>query len=235
MLTTRQREPEIMDDPTLDPHEHERALRGLSRLNACSGSVWALWQPIRRLAATLGRDELRILDVATGSADNPIALWELGQRAGINLRIDGCDISDKAVEMSQKAAKKAGAPSQFFKLNALNERLPAGYDIVMSSLFAHHLSEEEAVMLLTKMKESSRYMVVLNDLVRSFPSLVMVFMATQMLSRSPVVHFDGPASVRAAFTPEELKKLSARAGMSDAAIYEQFPCRMMLVWKREDI
>lgn len=222
-----------MDDPALNSHEHERALRALARLNACSGSVWALWQPIRRLAAALNRKQLRILDVATGCADNPISLWELGKRAGLELTIDGCDISDTALAVSQEAAMRAGAPSKFFKLNVMNEALPNDYDVIMSSLFTHHLVEEDVVKLLTKMKSSAKHMLVVNDLVRSYPSLMMVSMATQILSRSSVIHFDGPASVRAAFTPEELKTLAHDAGLNSANIVERFPCRMMLVWRRD--
>lgn len=232
-MLTRQREPEIMDDPGLDPKEHQRALRGLSLLNACSGSVWALWQPIRRLSASLNRRDLRILDIATGSADNAIGLWELGQRAGLNLQIDGCDISDTALEVARTAAAKAGAPSKFFRLDAINDNIADDYDVIMTSLFAHHLDEEQLVALLKNMSKSTKHMVIVNDLVRSYSSLLMVFLATQVLSRSPVVHFDGPTSVRASYTTEELRDIAVRSGMDDATISERFPCRMMLVWRRE--
>lgn len=234
-MLTRQRERELMDDPTLDPTEHQRALEGLSRLNACSDSVWSLWQPIRKLANSLHRKELRILDIATGAADNPISLWELAKRAGYDLRIDGCDISDKAIELARHKAKLAGAPCDFFRLDATQQPLPSDYDVVMCSLFTHHLSEQEVVALLIKMREATKHMVVVNDLIRSYSSLITVFLATQMLSRSPVVHFDGPASVRASFTPEELKQLAEDAGMPHATISERFPCRMMLVWRRENL
>ncbi len=232
-MLTRTREPEIMDSPAINSREHERALRGLARLNACSGSVWALWQPIRRLAAALDRKQLRILDVATGCADNPISLWELGKRAGLELIIDGCDISDTALAVSREAATRAGAPGKFFKLNVMDEQLPTDYDVIMSSLFTHHLAEDEVVKFLDKMKSSTKHMLVVNDLVRSYPSLMMVSVATQMLSRSPVVHSDGPASVRAAFTPDELKALALDAGLNSVNIVERFPCRMMLVWRRD--
>jgi hypothetical protein len=51
-LRTRHRVPEWMDDPTLDPAEHRRALRGLSRLNTVSGAFRSLWHPIAELATT---------------------------------------------------------------------------------------------------------------------------------------------------------------------------------------
>jgi 2-polyprenyl-3-methyl-5-hydroxy-6-metoxy-1,4-benzoquinol methylase len=231
-MRTRNRVPEIMDDPNLDHAEHQCALRGLARLNAFSGSQWALWRPIRQLSNAFGKKDLKVLDIATGSADNPIALWELATRAGYNLQVDGCDVSDVAVEAARKRAAKAGAPSQFFKLDAVKDPIPEGYDVIMSSLFTHHLEHGEVVGLLDKMRGSARHMVLVNDLVRSLSSLVMVALATQVLSRSPVVHFDGPASVKASFTPQELKAIAEEAGLSNAVIHETFPCRMLLVWNK---
>lgn len=234
MLTLdRRREPELMDDPKLDRREHERALRGLARLNACSGTVWALWQPIRRLMRSEGVKHLRILDIATGSADIPVALWELAQRAGYELQIDGCDISDVAVDTANRQATKRGAPLKFFRVDITNDSIPADYDVVMCSLFTHHLSEDQVVQLLSKARDAAQRMVIISDLVRSFPNLVMVSLASQILTRSPVVHFDGIASVKAAFTLDEMKAFAEQAGMKGAVVYEHFPCRMMLVWKKD--
>jgi 2-polyprenyl-3-methyl-5-hydroxy-6-metoxy-1,4-benzoquinol methylase len=234
MLTlTRERVPELMDDPSLDHAEHEKALKGLARLNSASGAVWALWRPIRRLANSLGRRDLRVLDVATGSADNPIALWELASRAGYELKIDGCDISEVAVECSRREAEKAGAPCDFFKLDVVADEIPADrYDVVMTSLFTHHLTHEQAVALLRKMAGASRHLVLVDDLVRSYPNLLMVSLATRMLSRSPIVHFDGPASVRNSFTASEFADLAVEAGLVGGRVQEHFPCRMLFEWQR---
>jgi len=230
-MLTRQREPEIMDDPSLAPREHERALRGLARLNTCSGNVWTLWHPIRRLANSLNTKELRVLDVATGSADNPIALWELAQRAGYNLQVDGCDISDVAIESSRKRAARDKAPCNFFRLNVLEDSLPHDYDVIMCSLFMHHLDRDQAIAVLRKMSAATKHLVLVNDLVRNYKNLLMVSVATQVVSRSHVVHFDGPASVRAAFTPTELYSIASDAGLQNAIVKERFPCRMLLEWK----
>ncbi len=63
-----------MDDPSIGSDEHFLALQGLSRINRWSRNAARAWRPVRDLAMCLGRDELRILDVATGGADIPIDL-----------------------------------------------------------------------------------------------------------------------------------------------------------------
>ena len=60
----------------------------------------------------------------------------------------------------------------------------------------------------------------------------LVATACRVLSRSPVVHFDGPASVRAAYTLAELRSLADRAGLTGATVRPVFLCRMLLTWSR---
>jgi hypothetical protein len=56
---------------------------------------------------------------------------------------------------------------------------------------------------------------------------------TRLLSRSPVVHVDGPRSVAAAFTPAEALDLAQRAGLTGATVVRRWPCRFLLTWRRE--
>src|SRR4029078_2243453 len=67
-LRTRERIPELMDDPAIDPGAHRRALAALARINRVTNSAGLLWPAIGRLAGQLGRT-VRVLDVATGFGD----------------------------------------------------------------------------------------------------------------------------------------------------------------------
>jgi 2-polyprenyl-3-methyl-5-hydroxy-6-metoxy-1,4-benzoquinol methylase len=231
-LTRRERIPELMDDPGLDPAEHRRALAGLARINRFSGSVGVLWPPIRELAKQHPERTLRVLDVATGSGDVPVGLWVKATDARVPLHVDGCDISPTAVAAATHAAEQTGTRAEFFAHDALRDPLPAGYDVVTCSLFLHHLSEDDAVTLLRRMADAAASLVLVNDLARSRFNYLAVWLACHALSRSRVVRFDGPASVRSAFTPWEALALAERAGLSGAAVSRRFPCRYLLSWKK---
>jgi SAM-dependent methyltransferase len=228
-LRDRQRVPEIMDDPGLDPAAHRQALKGLARINRVTDSAGLLWGPIER--ETLSRP-VRILDVATGAGDVPVALWRTAQRAGVALEVAGCDISSTAVVAARKRAADAGAGVEFFTHDVLRDPLPDGFDVVTCSLFLHHLDEPVAVNLLREMGRAAGQLVLVNDLARGSVNYLLVRLACRLLSRSPVVRFDGPASVRAAFTPAEMKDLAAQAGLGGAVVTPKFPCRMLLVWRK---
>jgi 2-polyprenyl-3-methyl-5-hydroxy-6-metoxy-1,4-benzoquinol methylase len=231
-LARRERIPELMDDPGLNSLEHRLALQGLARLNRFSGSTEVLWKPLVKFARGRPGQTIRVLDVATGSGDVPIGLWRKAKAAGIPLVAAGCDISPTAVKAAAIEAAEAGAPVTFFVHDALREPLPTGYDVVACSLFLHHLSRDDAVSLLRRMAEAAGSLVLVNDLARSRFNYLAVWLACRALSRSRVVRYDGPASVRSAFAPPEAMRLAQEAGLSAARVQVRFPCRYLLQWTK---
>ncbi len=230
-MRLRDLQPELMDDPALPAAEHRRALTGLARLNAFSNSVGVLWPAVRGLARALGRP-VKILDVATGSGDVPLGLWVRAKRAGIELELSACDISPVALETAAARTRAAGATVNYFPTDALGAALPTGFDIVTCSLFLHHLSDADAVALLARLAAATNGLVLVNDLSRSRWNLGLVWTATRLLTRSPVVRVDGPLSVRAAFTRSEAAALAQRAGLTGATVETRFPCRWLLTWRK---
>src|SRR5437867_2811468 len=126
-LATRDRQPELMDQPGLAEDRHVQALRSLVRINRLSGSAGILWRPIRELARQAQGGPLQILDVASGAGDVPIRLWKQGHRAGIPVEIAGCDVSPTAIDFAQRQAVESAADVRFFPLDVLREPLPEGY------------------------------------------------------------------------------------------------------------
>jgi SAM-dependent methyltransferase len=230
-LSQRRREPEIMDRPDLDRGQHVHALRGLARINWWSGSAGILWPPLAELARRQKRT-LRVLDVASGGGDVPLRLWDRARRAGISVQFEGCDISPVAVEHASAAAGRCGADVRFFHHDALNGPPLTGYDVLMCSLFLHHLDDGDARALLARMGREAACMVLVSDLVRGWTGLVLAHVASRLLTRSHVVHTDGPISVRAAFTLAELRATAEGAGLHGATVAWRWPCRMLLTWRR---
>jgi SAM-dependent methyltransferase len=223
--------PEIMDQPDLDPRRHVAALRGLARINFWSHSAGILWPPLQALARRLGRP-VRVLDVATGAGDVPLRLERRARRAGIDLHLAGCDISPVALEYARTSAAHAGADVTFFQFDALHDDFPAGYDVLMASLFLHHLSEDEARGVLRRMADAAGRLVLINDLVRSLAGLWLARLGTHLFTASDVVHYDGPRSVEGAFSLEEVRTLAEQAGLRGATLERRWPFRYLLTWSR---
>lgn len=230
-ISVRRLQPELMDDPSLDAAEHARALGGLRLVNIASFTARTLWTPIQHLAAVPGHPPVRVLDIATGSGDVPLALNRLARRDGAPVSVDGCDLSARAIAIAKQRAAAAGAPSGFFTFDAIRDPIPGDYDVVTCGLFMHHLAEQDVVDLLYKMRTAARRMVLVSDLRRTAVGLGLAYLTTR-LSRSRVVRTDALLSVRAAFTMSEFASLAHRAGLDGATISPAWPQRFLLTWRR---
>jgi 2-polyprenyl-3-methyl-5-hydroxy-6-metoxy-1,4-benzoquinol methylase len=226
----RQLTPEIMDQPGLALEEHVGALKGLARINAISRSGSVLYNAVADLAAQDPQRTLRILDVACGGGENTIALASRASQNGLPIHIEGCDISPQAVAFAQSMADSKNLGINFHVRDALGENLPTGYDVILCSLFLHHLDEYKAKYLLRSMRESAQKMVLVDDLIRSRRGYLMAWVGCRLLSRSQVVHYDGPVSVKAAFRIDEVKSLASEAGLDNITVKRHWPERYLLRW-----
>lgn len=235
-LRERHLQAEIMDRPGLDPGEHHAALDGIARINLISASSTILWPPIRNLCRERQRAgdsrPVRVLDIATGGGDVPSRLWRRARRKGLAVEMAGCDVSPLALEHARQTAARLKAEVSFFQLDVLSDSIPAGYDVLTSSLFLHHLTEDQAVIVLGKMREAAGSLVLVNDLARGWPGWLAARVGTRLLTRSPMVHFDGVVSVEGAFTPDEALALAHKAGWDGAVVKRKFPFRFLLSWRR---
>lgn len=220
-----------MDDPRLDPAAHRRALAGLCRINRLSGTDRQVAAALHEGLGGAGARELRVLDVACGGGDVTVAVHRRLRRGGLPVVVDGCDLSPVAVQAAAQRAARDDLPCRFFRHNACEGPLPGGYDGLICMLFCHHLPSPAIVDLLQRMKRAAPVIVV-DDLVRGVGGYAGAWVGTRLLSRSPIVHTDGPQSVAAALTPQEMRALAAEAGLGGAQLERHWPWRMRLTWRR---
>lgn len=228
----RDRRPELMDDPALDQTAHRAALDGLRRGNRFCGTSKLLWSAIREAVPAIAARPIRILDVGCGGGDVVCDLWKLAATEGIDLEIAGCDRSSIALSYARERASHCGAPLTVISADVLIDPLPVDYDVVLCSKFLHHFDEPDAVTLLRNMRQAARHLVLVDDHLRSWLGYWLTYLGARLLSRSRVVHVDGPLSVRAAFTLDEIRELAHRAGLEGARIRKHWPEHFVLTWSR---
>jgi 2-polyprenyl-3-methyl-5-hydroxy-6-metoxy-1,4-benzoquinol methylase len=114
----------------------------------------------------------------------------------------------------------------------IRDPLPESYDVLVCSLFLHHLEAAEVTDLLRRMAHAARVGIVVGDLERGWPGFLLAAIATRVLTRCPVVRTDALLSVRAAFSREELRKLADDADLEAASLEPCWPWRQRLVWRR---
>jgi ubiquinone/menaquinone biosynthesis C-methylase UbiE len=206
----RSEEPEIMDDLAQPEPEFAAAYRELEIINRRLGGVRAIDRHLPQAS------NLLMLDVAAGACDVSEAL--IRNRRG---RIVVLDLNVRGLRLAAKSWPIVG--------DALE--LPFGngaFDVVMASLFFHHLSNENCARALSEMWRVARRRVLVNDLHRSAIAYFSIRVLTALFSKSRMVRHDGPVSVLRAFRPAELLEVARCAGVP-ARLHRSFPYRLVLV------
>ena len=177
---------------------------------------------------------VRVLDVACGGGDVLVTLARWAAKASLAVELAGCDASGEAVSHAREVAADAGAPISFFALKVGRDPLPDGYDMIMSTLFLHHLDEDDAIAFLREGAAKARDRLLIQDILRSRPSYWFARAGTRLLLLNDVCRLDGRTSVEGAFTREEARELADKADLADAEIVPRFPFRYLIRWVRPD-
>jgi SAM-dependent methyltransferase len=216
--------PEILDSDSCPPAEVEASLSDLSRINRWFGGVATTRKLIERVAAATGRKHFSVLEVAAGFGEVPKVAGQQLAREGINLELTHLDRVPSHLLPGNRAVVA----------DALALPFPDGsFDLVSSSLFAHHLEPDDLARFVNEALRVSRTAVLINDLIRH-PLHVALVYAGFPLMRSYVSRVDGLASVRRAYTPDEMRQIlsSGAEPATRVEISRHFLFRMgVITWK----
>jgi ubiquinone/menaquinone biosynthesis C-methylase UbiE len=217
---------EILDSDTCPPDEAQTSLQDLCRINRWFGGVATTRSLIEGVAEATGKKHFSLLDVASGFGEVPNAAGKQLKRHGITLDILCLDrVRSHLRNQEEPCAVVGDALALPFR--------DCSFDLVSSSLFAHHLEPEELAGFAGEALRVSRCAVLINDLVRHPMHLAMVY-AGFLLMRSYVSRVDGLASVRRAYLPEEMRQILSSGAGADAKIdiSRYFLFRMgVIIWR----
>lgn len=207
----------------LDTHETNQAdlaanLADIRVINRLLGDTTSLTHIVHHICKDIIQQQytthhmrdIRILDVATGSADIPLAFQRYAHRAGIPIRLFASDILMDVLHEAERHTR-GNVPLICHSALAMpyndNEM-----DIVTFSKALHHFTPAEARILLREMVRVARHAVIVCDLNRSWPAYWAAHILGLVL-RSPISRHDGPLSVLRAYTATEVCELASRANM----------------------
>jgi len=229
----RRLSPEKMDQPGLDPRSHAQALAALRRINFLSATAYQISRQIFKIAPPDRYRSLRIVDLACGSGDVLLQLTKLLRKRYDTVDPLGIDMSPFAIAQAQSLAVQKNISSVEFRVGeVLKDPLPTDCDIILSSLFLHHLETPKVQLLLREAAQAARLGVVISDLKRTKIGWLLAWAVARILTFSPIVRYDGPISVQGAFTTAEIREIAENAGMCEANIRDCWPQRWMLRWSK---
>ncbi|HKT10965.1 MAG TPA: methyltransferase domain-containing protein [Terriglobia bacterium] len=220
--------PEWLDDDFGTPEEIRQSFDDLWRINRWLGGVSGCLRLLERYFARRGSRSARILDV--GSGDSRLAARLQSELARRHRSVEFVALDRRLSHLrngNHSPRKPPRVAADVFNCPFVEN----SFDVVICNLFLHHFSGDEAVELLRRLAGIASDAVLINDLERHPLPFAFIRIAWPF-ARSRITRHDGAASVRQAYTRDELADLAGRTGFTGFEV-ERLPLfRLGLVlWK----
>ncbi len=218
MTGFRQRSPQLewMDTEVVSADDFAQCLADLAAVNSVTLARPPTLAFMRRVARGMAPGErLSVLDAGFGEGDMLRHIHRWGTRRGLHMDLSGVDLNP----WSTAAAEAATPPAMGIRYvtGDLFDLAPGETDVVISSLFTHHLTDAQIVEFLAWMEAQARRGWFVNDLHRH----PIAFYGFRLLSAAAgwhrFVRHDGPISVARSFRRRDWAALLRRAGLAGKA------------------
>jgi ubiquinone/menaquinone biosynthesis C-methylase UbiE len=214
---------EMLDDDEGSPAEVAASLTDLRHINHWFGGTRTTIDLLLRMASAANCQQLSLLEVGSGAGTVPLAAQRALARRGIRLHVTLLDRMGSHLPINGPDAVAGDALHLPFRDEA--------FDVVSCSLFAHHLEPDQIRRFAREALRVCRRGVLINDLIRSRLHLALVY-AGLPLFRSRITWHDAPASVRGAYTRNEMWQMLEDLPVRSVEISRYYLYRMgVLLWK----
>ena len=211
---------ELMDADDLDPATYAAAIGDLARVNTVTLARRPTLAFLKR--AFPDRRALRILDVGFGDGDmlRSISRWAVQHK--LDVELVGVDLNPRS-EAAARAHTPANLPIRYVTGDYAD--MGGGWDAILSSLVAHHMTPEQLLAFLRFMDANARSWFV-NDLHRHRLAYAGYPVLATLARWHPIVRHDGRLSIARSFRPPEWRALLDQANVTGARVFRAFPFRL---------
>lgn len=219
-FATRATTPELMDTEACSFEDFRACLEQLAQVNRLSLAyrpTLAFLDELHRTGRLSGPRPIRIADIGCGYGDMLRRIDRWAERRGIAVDLEGVDFNPWSARAAREVTPP-GRPIRWVTENLFDYRPDTGIDIVVSSLFTHHLHDDMLIRFVRWMEERSRIAWLVNDLQRHplpYYAVKLAFFATR---RHRFMQHDGPVSIASAFRRSDWLRYGQAAGIPPGAV-----------------
>jgi 2-polyprenyl-3-methyl-5-hydroxy-6-metoxy-1,4-benzoquinol methylase len=227
-LQKRSYKKELLDQDDIPFEDIKRNMQELNFINTWLGGHAI---SINGLKELIGKQRsLSICEIGCGGGDNLVALHNWCIKQHIEAKFIGIDIKPACIGFAQTRAT----------LKNITDWIESDYsivsfktkpDIIFSSLFCHHFTDEQLVAQLEWMKQNSKLGFFINDLERNSLAMHLIKWLTKIFSSSYLVKNDAPLSVARGFKKNEWMQLLNRAKIPNYSVQWKWAFRYLVTYR----
>ena len=222
----RSKETEILDKDDLPFEDVKICMKELNSINTLLGGHSITLYGINTFYPEK-QTHFIVCEIGTGGGDNLKAI----SKKFTNAAFVGIDLKQSCINFAKLQYKELNAEwiaSDYSKVQFKNKP-----DIIFSSLFCHHFTNDQLVVMLNWMKQNSQNGFFINDLQRNTTAYYLIKWLTALFSKSYMVKNDGPVSVARSFRKKDWQLLFSKAGINNYSIKWKWAFRYLVVCKND--
>jgi 2-polyprenyl-3-methyl-5-hydroxy-6-metoxy-1,4-benzoquinol methylase len=231
MASLRQRstETEIMDDLHCSGEVVHQTLRELEFINHWLGGNHVTINGLRILVNEVKpAGKINIVDLGCGGGDMLRLIGRFGRKNRIPMRLTGIDANPNIIAYARTNVQEEQV--EFESINIFSEEFrKRRFGIVVGTLFFHHFSNEELIDFFRSVKGQVSIGIIINDIHRHPLAYYSIKFLTSLFSKSSMVRYDAPLSVRRAFKRDEIEHILRSAGYDNFTIRWKWAFRWQVI------
>lgn len=228
-FTKRSFQKELLDRDDIPFEDIKQNMKELDSINTRLGGHKITIAGIEVLVKNIGLhsgNSIRICEIGCGGGDNMRVIQKWCERKNIAAILTGIDINPHCISFAQSRQENKGIAFICSDYKAVT--LEQNPDIIFSSLFCHHFTDEELVGMLKWCKKNSIAGFFINDLHRHPLAYYSIKWLTRIFSKSYLVKNDAPLSVLRGFSKKEIEGLLKSAAILNYSIKWKWAFRWLV-------
>ncbi|MCW3080095.1 methyltransferase domain-containing protein [Segetibacter sp.] len=229
-LSQRSYQKEFLDEDFLPFADIRQNMKELNFINKWLGGHGISIDAFRQLLKD--KREISICEIGCGGGDNLVAISNWCRKKNIKLTVTGIDLKKECIDFAKSRADKfldvTWITSDYKKVGF--KKKP---DIIFSSLFCHHFTNEELECQFKWMSENSGIGFFINDLQRNILAYYSIKLLTRLFSNSYLVKNDAPLSVARGFNRDELIAICRKANIGNTTITWKWAFRYLIIYQND--
>jgi 2-polyprenyl-3-methyl-5-hydroxy-6-metoxy-1,4-benzoquinol methylase len=219
---------ELLDNNNIPFKDIAENMKELDFINTYLGGHSITVKGFKKLSGN--KKKLSVCEIGCGGGDNLNALGHFCKKNNIEANFTGIDINEECIIFARNKSVIKNVNfivSDYRLVNFKNEKP----DVIFSSLFCHHFTDDELITMLQWMKHNSTVGFFINDLHRHPLAYNFIKYATKFFSKSYLVKNDAPLSVLRGFKKIEWQAIFKNAGISNYEIEWEWAFRYLVTVK----
>jgi 2-polyprenyl-3-methyl-5-hydroxy-6-metoxy-1,4-benzoquinol methylase len=227
-LQQRSYQPELLDDLDIPFEDIKRNMQELNFINTYLGGHQISIRGLKQFTAN--KNEINVCEIGCGGGDNLLALLHFCNKENVQVHFTGIDIKPACIEFAKNSAALQNNTT-WITNDYKAVRFDKKPDVIFSSLFCHHFTDEALAAQLIWMKENSNDGFFINDLQRSAVAYFLIKSLSAVFSKSYLVKNDAPLSVARSFVKRDWKNIFSNANIHPYNIGWEWAFRYLIIYK----